>query len=206
MPFAAPNRPLWAALLAATSLAGVNWFAVRQTRQADQLVSHTVETRRKITLIERDHVRAQALQRGFLITGRNEYLDGYETVVAAVRRRISELRDDQAGDHRSRSIEVVEREFGDAVAEMDETIQQMKAGMKPEAYRIVESNKGLRHHRRVADALDECTLIEDKLLLERIHRADSLANVAYEVTALFGIAAGVTVTLFYLRARRYGPG
>jgi CHASE3 domain sensor protein len=76
----------------------VGMRATQSLIEHDAQVGHTQLVRTKIAAVLRDMVDAETGQRGFVITGRDEFLEPYTAAVAAVDRDYSDLRRQIADD------------------------------------------------------------------------------------------------------------
>jgi signal transduction histidine kinase len=79
------TRVLWAAALALLALAAINEIAYSRLSQALASLTERGTARSQINFLLRRVIDAETGQRGYLLTGRREYLEPYETAAADVR-------------------------------------------------------------------------------------------------------------------------
>ncbi len=129
---------------------------------------------------------AETGQRGYLLTGREEYLQPYETAVASLPgdiRRLEGLLDDPDQEPRLRALET---KVGEKLDELQETVRLRRQAGPEAAIQVVLSDRGRRlmdDIRRLAGEMEEA---ERALLARRV--AESDASVAWTATT-FAIAS-----------------
>lgn len=168
MPFSGVRRPESMAAIGCLILLGVLWASFRADADSAASVNHTVSVRRNLLLLSRSVIDTQRQQRGFLLTGRDLYVSGYERGKTESNGLLAELlrltEDNEAQQERLR---LTFRHLADLHEELDWTVEQVRTGMKPDAYRMVDTDRGERNVRAIRDALDDCYEEEDELLRGR---------------------------------------
>lgn len=85
---------------------------------------------------------AETGQRGYLLTGKERYLEPYKNSVARINQQIQTLRQLQVSPNQQKQIQALERLIGQKLAELDQTIQVRRTrGLNP-ALQIVQSDRG----------------------------------------------------------------
>lgn len=153
-------------------------------------------------------IDAETGQRGFLLTGSEEYLEPLRTGVAALHSREEALRRFSNGHPRLRAslaaLFLLRRE---KVAELEKTVALMKSGDRTAALRIVDRGEGARLmgqiRRRVARIEDrqEANMRESSAMSES--RADRTVRGLVAFLLLFLLLLAVFSFLFFRFAREH---
>jgi signal transduction histidine kinase len=171
-------------VLAATMVAATFWLSDRM-QDEDDWVRHTLEVRNQVAQVLVLVQRAESSQRGYLLTGHDNYLAPYETALTALPVAIDEaakLVGDNAEQQQavSRLQELITVKLG----ELRSTIEERRAGHLEAALSIVNSNAGQRtmdEIRRIVSALET---EENRLLMQR-----QAGSVTFELLLQAGTAA-----------------
>jgi CHASE3 domain sensor protein len=204
MPFGRGNRGVWVALAVALAMAVGDWYALSLEWVTRKHVRAQNTARQTLVEVERDVSDAVRQQRGYLITGRTEYLGDYAACVQSAKVKLVSLSEilsynDRHANYLTHSLQ----EVCDLNEDMNETIQNMKTGMKPEAYRLVDSDRGHNAQKRIGLALDEIRAELDVDLTDSMARYNANRLVSFIMTVLFGVSAAGAVFLFVYRAKQY---
>jgi signal transduction histidine kinase len=95
---------LWAAALALLALAAINELAFSRSSQALASLTESGTARSQINFLLRRVIDAETGQRGYLLSGRREYLEPYETAAADVRGALDWLGRYYGADQRARAL------------------------------------------------------------------------------------------------------
>ncbi len=171
MTTAKPLTPLNRTLVATTVLAAlivavVFWLDARN-KTDDEWVIHSLAIReqlmRVLTLVQ----SAEAGQRGYLLTGRADYLAPYDQAIEQVPAALDRL--NHLVDNAQRKQEVMElRPLVSAkLAELNSTVEQRQAGHTEAALGMVNGDAGLRLMQNIRDRISALQRTEDRLLADR---------------------------------------
>ncbi len=136
---------------------------------------------------------AETGQRGFLLTGRDQYLAPYNEAVARVRAKVDTVaaltRDNAAQQAR---IEPLRRHIAAKLAELGQTVELRKSGNVASALKLVDSDRGKAEMDAVRGQLEQ---MQDEEARLRQQRLTEMAD-AYETARATGIlTAGVGILL-----------
>jgi signal transduction histidine kinase len=159
------------------ALAALGMFAISESSYQSAsgemaVLSEVASASLSIQTLWRSLTDAETGQRGYLLTGRKEYLKPFESGKAAVAKAIASLNDYYSGDPADQALmNEVQKAADNKLAELAETIRLYDEG-KEEAWRaLVLSNIGV-------EQMDEVRSSSDKLLgYETVKRAESRKNV-----------------------------
>jgi CHASE3 domain sensor protein len=167
-PLTALNRSLAAtAVLAALIVGAAFWLAARN-KSDDAWVVHTLAVRDQLTHVLNMVQAAETGQRGYLLTGREDYLathtQAVEQLPAALDRMTELVREDaqeRAAPDQLRSV------IKSKIDELQATITERKAGRLDAALAIVTNDSGLRLMQEIRDRIALMQAEEDRLLADR---------------------------------------
>jgi PAS domain S-box-containing protein len=202
---AVQNRVAWslalavAALLAIAALAGWNVYRIRQN---DRAVAHSHAVLAALNNLLSTMKDAETGQRGYLLTGRKDYLRPYEEATAEVRRRLDDLRTLGTPDEGRQRVEAVE---ADVEAKLSELAQAIAAYDRqgPEAGRaVVRTDRGKQAMDRLRAAVEQAREQELALLQQRGRSSRESALIAFlSLGAGVGLGLGL-LGLAYRLVRR----
>lgn len=164
--------------------------------EAAKWVAHTHEVTNHLAHIERELVDAETGQRGFLYTGKENYLEPYLSAITNIDSSIKEVRE-MTQDNPLQQSRLVELEtlVGQKLDELKQTIELVKLGREAEARQIVLSDLGKDVMDRIRTKLAELVSEEQKLLSERsqhvedtIQRTNAITLAGLLIAFLIGIA------------------
>jgi len=89
---------LWLAVAGAAVVITINEIGYAQSRQTLQTLTERYERRLAVTRLWRQLLEAETGQRGYLLTGRDSYLEPYRAALEDIERSLQRLRELQAGD------------------------------------------------------------------------------------------------------------
>jgi methyl-accepting chemotaxis protein len=172
---------------------------------ADNLswVAHSYDVKSKLESLMGEMADAETGQRGFLYTGKEDFLEPYTNSL----RRISEthnatlelVRENPAQVQRMKAIgELSQQKLG----ELARTIALQRTGKKKEARDIVAAGRGKEIMDSIRAKVDEMTLEESSLLEQRLRDASasqSFSAVFVAVGTLIAFSTGLFIFLFISR-------
>ncbi len=168
-----PSGPLagfTAALVAVLAIALATFFSLQNRKQAGDLVMDTMEVMEQVRAVLSGLREGQTGQRGFLITGSEEYLAPYAGAKAALPGRIEALKKKVADNPRQvqRAAEIGAH-AAERLDEWERSIALRRAGDQAGAYALVNTGLGLAVFEQVR-VLGEAMLDEEQRLLANRER------------------------------------
>jgi PAS domain S-box-containing protein len=184
--------------LACLVLALVGWTSYRrfaELRDADRLVDHAYEVRKRLDGVLALITDAEAGQRGFLLTGAPSYLEPHKVALATLPSRLEQLRSLVADTPRQQSnLAALDALIQEKLAEMGATIAAREAGGVDAAARIVLTDAGKRVMDQIRNTIEAMRDEGRRLLSERIEREEGAARAAV-VTTVGGLALAFSLVL-----------
>jgi signal transduction histidine kinase len=154
------------ALLIAIGTATV-WLAEQSAEDARRVV-HTVNVQEKLSNLLLNVRRAESGQRGYLLTGRQQYLSDYRDAAPAIETNLAELRT-LTSDNPERGP-VLDQMDELARAKMDElakTVELKDSGHHDAAIALVQSDDGFKTMNALRLLVERTSADEERLLLAR---------------------------------------
>jgi len=202
-----PLAPLYWSLLGCTLLAavitlGTFWLGFREQDQ-DQWVRHSLAVRSELQLIQTLILRAESSQRGYLVTGREEYLAPFNPTRGALQTaldRIASLVNDNP--QQIAAARGLRQTISAKLDELERTIAFRKAGRADDALALVNTDAGQRVMGGIVDQIAAMQDDEDRLLATREADAASL-DVLLQIgsVAAFVVICGIAILAAYLARR-----
>lgn len=156
----------------------------------DRWVTHTTLVRESIAKLLTETVNAETGQRGFVIAGKDEFLEPYTRAIGEVDRVYGELRTLTADNPtQQRRLEAVRHLLDTRIAELREVIELRRSGGMEASALEVASSKGLHTMQSIRSALDEMDRSELELLGQRRAEAEA-SSVTARAVILWGSLVG----------------
>lgn len=180
------------------------WVAIETTRtfRIEQAARHQIELTSSV-LIEANRayaavINGETAQRGFVLTGRADYLEPYETATATFAGAIENLRNVLAGaatDTQTDLVDRLETLGNDRFSELSLTIAFVKGGKSDEAVALVNTDRGKNIMDRFRVVIRQLEAYEQGILgsaLERARKAQDRYSLMFlllgsGVVLLFGL-------------------
>ena len=160
----------YAVVAAAVLAAGwATYVEVREAREAGDRARHTQAVVEQIDSLEAEIINAETGQRGFLLTGQEEYLEPYahgRTIVAAALGRLKQLTADSPTQ--LARIGVVDELVTAKLAEMQQTVELRRSAGMDAALEIVRTHAGKGLMDRIRAVLGEMRSEETVTLEQRV--------------------------------------
>jgi CheY-like chemotaxis protein/CHASE3 domain sensor protein len=186
---------LLAAVAAVLIIAVLSYDSLRLTERAAGSLTRTVEVLGQIQSLVSTLKDAETGQRGFLLTGRENYLEPYLAAKQALPAELGSVRallaDDPAQRGRFESLQAL---AADKMQELSETIELKRAGKADAALAIVLTDRGKSAMDRMRLMVDEMQNQERQLITQRAQEWRKSATLAFAVTS------GGSVVLLFLIA------
>jgi signal transduction histidine kinase len=199
-PLALLNRSLVVtAALAAMIVAVAFWLGARN-KDDDQWVLHSLAVRDQLTAVRILVQAAETGQRGFLITGRDNYLTPYDNAVANLPATLDEMNKLVRGDApQQEALAALRQLIKQKLDELRSTIDQARAGHHDAAIAIVNNDTGFRFMQEINERLAAMQTEEDQLLTARqssAARSAMLLQAGVAIAFLLICLLGVLVARF----------
>ena len=186
-------------LIAALFVSG-RMFA-EQARNQD-VVQHTLVVQNILSNVLSLLQDGETGQRGFLLTGKTEYLAPYERATkdfdAEVARLTSETSDNPS---QVQAVAELRRLAAEKLEELRQTLQFKRTGQDSEATALVMSDKGINLMGSIRDTIKRMQSEESRLLVERRHALDTTFKYA---EAAIAAAILITILLGWLAVKDAG--
>ncbi|HYN15733.1 MAG TPA: PAS domain S-box protein [Terriglobales bacterium] len=177
------------ALAALILIGGMSYFSLVQLHKDRVWVEHTQQTIAAQRLVPAIVAEAEASVRGYIITGREEFLEPYHKAVSGVSADLGSLRSLAANDRRQQGrLDALEPLVAERIFLLQETVELRREEGFPASQQQVASGRGEQIHDRIRGILAEMEATEQSLLRERAARAHRAGSVARTV-----IVGGITL-------------
>ncbi len=202
-PLALLNRSLFVtAALAAVIMAAAFWLDARN-KSDGQWVQHSLAVREQLGRVLNLVQSAETGQRGYLLTGRDSYLEPYSAAAEQLPATLDRMADLVRGDPRQGQAVVRLRQLvGDKLVELRSTVEERDAGHPEAALAIVKDDKGFRLMQEILGLLAAFQTEEDRLLNSRQADAARSGVLLQTVVALAFLLICVLGVLIARHTRR----
>ena len=166
--------------------------------EAVNWVTHTYEVKAKLKGLEKDLVDAETGQRGFIFTGREDFLEPYKNSQKVNGQHLRELKelikDNPKQIERLTRVEDLAQQ---KMSELAATIALKKANKDKELRALVLSGKGKQIMDELRNKLDDMLEVEDNLLVKRQEEAKQAEQIS-SLVSLGGTGAAIALGVFTL--------
>ena len=182
-----------AVLAVLTFNAATTYRDFRTTAASWVSVTETHEVLGQLTSLLSAIKDAETGQRGFLLTGRDEYLEPYTQGLEEGSRSLQQLRQDRGrGRPFDEGMAALEPEVQDKLTELGETIRLKRAGRSEEALAIVRTGHGKEVMDRIRQTV--ARLVDDENRLRR-RRTTEAKEAAHRALLTFGTTSTLALAL-----------
>jgi CheY-like chemotaxis protein/CHASE3 domain sensor protein len=197
------------AVAAVVIIAVLSYASLQAAANSARSLTKTIEVLAQLQTVLSTLKDAETGQRGYLLTGRESYLEPFSAAKGALAGEFTALRkltDDNPAQHRR--LEALQVLASDKMAELGETVALRRAGQAEQALAIVLTDRGKNQMDGIRSVVDEMTGSERQLISMRTTQWQSAATVSFWVTwggsavLLFLIAAAATLASRDFRARQ----
>ncbi len=177
-------------------------FLVLRSQSDATSVAHTLEVENKLAELHALIRRADAGQRGYLLTGKSQYLDSYRTAIEAAPHAFADLAAATADNaSQRREFAALEPVLQRKLADLREIDRLYDQGNRAAALALVRTGPGQVLAEQIRDAIDRMTNEERRLL--DIRTAESRrTNLQLLAMSLFGTAMLISlaaISIFMVR-------
>jgi CHASE3 domain sensor protein len=156
----------------------------------DHWVTHSTLVRESIGRLFAGVVEAESGQRGFVITGREDFLEPYTRAMSELERDYGALRALIADNPvQTRRAEAVHALIAERDAELKQVIGLKRSAGVGEAAKFISSGEGLRKMQQLRAAVHEMDHAEEELLARRREEAET-SSVTARTVILWGSVLG----------------
>lgn len=192
-----------AALIVFVAVNVVSYRATSELVQSTEAADHTYQVRQNLSGILISLTDAETGQRGFLLTGREDYLDPYNAGIRSVDRYLQEVRrltsDNQSQQSRINQLQPL---ISDKLSELAETIQLRRQQNEKAAMEVVLTNRGRQDMVDLRRILQDMDNEESTLLAARSAKASQTANFATQAILIGTLASLVLIVALALGIQR----
>jgi signal transduction histidine kinase len=154
------------ALLIAIGTATV-WLAEQSAEDARRVV-HTVNVQEKLSNLLLNVRRAESGQRGYLLTGRQQYLSDYRDAAPAIETNLAELRTLTSDNpERGPVLDQMDELARAKIDELAKTVELKDSGHHDAAIALVQSDDGFKTMNALRLLVERTSADEERLLLAR---------------------------------------
>ncbi len=182
-----------AAVVTLLLVASFGYRSLDNTTQSTQLTTHTMQVMQQVDTLMSSLKDAETGQRGFLLTGRESYLEPYEGARASIPQQLQQLRQLTADNTTQQQLlSQLQRLIEEKLSELQQTVDLKRAGDSERALTLVLTDRGKLTMDRARDLAAQF-LDEDRTLLasrlDAMRQAGKLAMV---------VVIGGSIILFVL--------
>lgn len=176
------------------------WLA-QQSRQDQQWVAHSLELEARMTQLQFMVRSVEGSQRSYLLTGDKEYLETFDTSLAAIPPLAAEIGDRTADNPRQQRAMEQLRPLLDRLPNFRNAIDMADGGDRVGAMALVRTNRGRELGEQADTVLRGMKAEEERLLAERsaASRGTQLWLVAITIAGLLAVAAVAAVAVLMVR-------
>jgi methyl-accepting chemotaxis protein len=162
----------------------------------DELVAHTHEVRRDIADLQLAIVNAETGQRGYVITGQDDYLEPHTAALAAIDKTFSTLRELTIDNpNETRRLDSVKPVIDAKLAELKQTIELRRTGTFDATRAEILTGTGRDDMLRIRQTLTDMDNEEAGLLEARARDAQTATEIATSVIGWGSLAAIIATIL-----------
>jgi signal transduction histidine kinase len=188
-------------LLLIISAATAIWLSARQ-QTAVTWVRHTIEVENRLNLIRSLITEAESGQRGYLLTGREDYLEPYQRAITGISAELDELQRATSDNPRERqNMDRLRPAIQAKLSELGGSVALARLGRRADAVAVLQTDAGRRYMLEVRSAIDGMASEENRLL--GIRAADAGWITSASRTALF-LSALLVIALAFIAVRGSG--
>jgi len=182
-----------AAIATVVLIAFFGYHSLDDQEQSTALTAHTLQVMQRIDALLSSVKDAETGQRGYLLTGRESYLEPYDVARANIPGQLEELRRLTAGNTRQQEmLGQIQRFITDKLTELEQAVDFTRGGNSQAARDLIRTDRGKVTMDRIRDLVAQFLELDGQLLARRTEAA----RWATELTVV--ITAGGAALLFIL--------
>ena len=192
-----------AALVVFIVVSVVSYRATSELIQSTEATAHTYQVRQSLSGIIGSLTDAETGQRGYLLTGREEYLEPYNNGTRSVDQYVQDLRRLTSDNPNQQTrINALQPLIAEKLSELAETIQYRRQQNEKEALDIVLTNRGRQYMVDIRRILTDMENEEIALLAKRTQKASETANFASQTIIIGTLVSLVLIIALALVIQR----
>jgi methyl-accepting chemotaxis protein len=157
-------------------------------------VAHTLEVRTGLTDLRSELKDAETGQRGYLITGVDDYLEPYQGALKVIAGTMNNLRKLTADNpHQQHRLDIVSSLIDSKLAELKQTIDLRRTQGLDAATKIILNNTGKAFMDQIRDVISEADQEEADLLAVRTKEAQDSAQLTTAIILWGGLLGTLSV-------------
>lgn len=172
-------------------------------KQMHNVEKHTYNIKLLLRQLEKDIVDAETGQRGFLLTGKENYLQRYATLQNNFKARSEDLKnlvnnDSSQSKKTDQIIQLAQTKF----SELEETIDLKKAGKDQEISAVLADDKGEQIMNDIRATLAEMEQQEQRLFQQTQEASDQFQGLSSMINWggwLVSVGAGIYISFYVIR-------
>lgn len=183
-----------------------SYWGIDRLSETSAWETHTYNVTASLQTLKRLAVDAETGQRGYLLTGREEFLEPYNNSLNEMKAAVDTLRELVSDNpEQLERLREIEKKIQEKMDELRETINLKRAGRTGETLAIVTSGKGKQIMDDLRQRMDEMRDVENKLLAKRkqeAERAKQIANFISIGGTMIALIFGLLVAFFIISSSR----
>lgn len=151
----------------------ISEISTNTLEDASNWVAHTYDVKEKLAELQKTVVDAETGQRGFIFSGKEEFLEPYDKAVDTIDNQIENLAKTISDNPiQIENVKEVEQLTVEKLEYLSTTIEYKKTGREEELRLLIVSGNDKQIMDNIRAKIDEMEEIEDRLLDERYKRAN----------------------------------
>src|SRR5579875_261057 len=180
---------------AVVAVGALSYRRIVQTDRDQQWVAHAQAVREQLDNLLLDLTDAETGQRGYLITGKEDYLGPYDGARARVQRRLAKIRSATSGNPATQSeLNRLKPLIDGKFAELQNTIEARRVGHTRQALAEVETDSGKKTMDQIRQIVSRMAAQEDRLLAVRKLDAEASSR-KMKMVIIFGYALAFALVM-----------
>jgi len=189
----------WISFIALFILLSLSIWGQYQSSESGKWVLHTIQVQSQLSRLLSDLQMAETGQRGYLLTGNDEYLEPYNNANSKVIITSTNLKNlTKDNPNQQKNIDRIEKLIGQKFDELKQTISLNKAQNYDEAIKIVKSNMGKNTMDRIRIIIADMEALETDLLEKREKQFTLLRNLVW-IAELLTFIAFITIAFLIIK-------
>lgn len=177
---------------------------IQRTAAVNRTIEHAQLMRRasRTTLISM--LNAETAQRGFLLTGRSDFLEPYRNARTEMQPALAFLDEGAAADPTlAQSVGAIHRLADLKWSEMERTVSLARAGRIGQSIQTVRSGEGKRYMDELRLAVDQFDALKSARIAERQKRSERFGVLTVVMNAIAGLLVIILALVSAWMVRRY---
>ena len=171
------------AAMAVTVIAWLSYSSLQNTASRSRNLTDTIEVMGQLQMVASTLKDAETGQRGFLLTGRESYLEPFLGAKTSLPQELADLdRLIRGNAQQRRRFDVLRAVSADKMAQLNQTVELRRAGHEDQALAFVLTDRGKNTMDRIRETVDEMVAVERQQVSVRTAEWQRAATVSFAVT------------------------